>query len=125
MEDYVTFEQAKKLKELGFDWECDFIYYFTYHNHDNPVFGRYETTDHYEVEKYWYAPTQALTQKWLREKKGICVTSNINIHKGKYKFNWNITLFKEGRGVWDENVIYDTYEQALSSGIDRVLELLN
>lgn len=123
-EDFVTFEQAVKLKELGFNWECDYCYYYNFHNHDNPIFARHELIDPCDVEEYWDAPTLSQAQKWLREVKEICVTSGIKIHEGKYKFNWSITLFKEGRGIWDESVIYDTYEQALLAGINRVLELI-
>ena len=70
------------------------------------------------------APTLSQAQKWLREVKEICITPLIKIHKGQYKYAWDITLFKEDRSIWDENEIFDTYEQALSAGIGSALELL-
>ena len=121
MEDYVTFEQAKKLRELGFDWECNHWYHPL---EPDKILESYSYCNHNKFERPHSAPTISLVQKWLREEKEICVTSSIKIHEGKYKFNWSITLFKEGRGIWDESVIYDTYVQALSEGIDKALELL-
>ena len=126
MEDYVTFEQAKKLKKFGFDWECNH-YYDKQEQFEQVVVSNYDNyynCNSDDFEDACSAPTLSQSQKWLREVKEICVTSSIKIHKGKYKFNWSITLFKEGRGIWDESVIYDTYEQALSAGIDKALELL-
>ena len=62
----VTFEQAKRLKALGFDWV------------NNPCFEEgSETPDHYPVltrklEKrtLFPAPTVALALKWMRDEKG-------------------------------------------------------
>lgn len=136
MEDFVTYEQARILKDLGFDWECTHYYddgdaeIKEQSIYVGPTAG--ESVSISDVIDGGFnkcngnamdAPTLSQAAKWLREVKEICVTSSINIHKGKYKFNWSITLFKEGRGIWDESVIYDTYEDALSAGIDRALEL--
>ena len=131
-EDFVTYKQAVKLKELGFDWECNHYYNVDHvlcENNNEPfsIFTKDTYYENHNNDNDWSticsAPTLAQAAKWLRE-KDICVTSNINIRGGKYKFNWSITLFKEGRGIWDESVIYDTYEQALSVGIDKALNLI-
>lgn len=115
-ETFVTFGQAKTLEELGFDgykWDCDFWYYYNYHNHDEPLFARYEQVDSYDVEKYWYAPTLAHAQKWLREVKQIYLfVTRENSH-----YYWYIDKkFQIGNSK--------SYEDALIAGIEAALELL-
>lgn len=66
-EDFVTYRQAVKLKELGFDWE-------TYaHYHFNKIDGlpdKYPdvTFDNYNCSslEMYSAPTLSQAQKWLR-----------------------------------------------------------
>lgn len=126
MEDYVSFEQAQRLKELGFDWGCDFVYYFTYHNHNKPIFQRYETTRDYEMEKYWDVPTLAQAQKWLREVKGVDITIEHVYHRldtgDKIMYGLRIGI----QSTFDTKFIrnYDSYKEALSAGVDRAIELV-
>lgn len=120
-EDFVTYEQAQQLKELGFDWKC-YAYYdkrrqdgiidralkFQNYNYDNDYMNSVST------------PTLAQVQKWLREKGKIIL---INVVPELKQYYWN--LYDESfsfRGACNEN--YNTYEQALSAGIDKALELL-
>ena len=138
MEDYATFEQAKALKELGFDWECH------YHYETNRLLAPNVKTLYYSMDidsddlcfdvnghniGDISAPTLAQAQKWLREVKGIEVgvfaDFDIGLPNGKWvwimrKFNTYLcdTIFPE------DNINYDSYEQALSAGIDKALELL-
>lgn len=118
-EDFVTFEQAKLLKELGFDgfneWECDYWYYFPFNNHNKPIFEYCETTDYYEVDKCWYAPTLAMAQKWLREVKGVDVIVL------KYANDYVYTVYFKDRVVNGD--LCETYEQALLMGIGEVLKI--
>lgn len=128
-ETYVTFHQAKALEELGFDgykWDCDFWYYYDYHNHDKPIFARCEQVDSYDVEQHWYAPTLAHAQKWLRETKDMCVMvmkcTNIVLNiAGKY---FSEIREMDGKTIQCSHNIKETYEEALSEGIDEALELL-
>lgn len=118
MEDYVTYEQAVKLKELGFDgfddkWDCDYWYYCSYDNPNEPIFERREITDSYDVEKSWYAPTLALAQKWLREVKQVYLF--VTMEDSHYY--WYIGKeFQIGS--------CESYEQSLSAGINRAIDLL-
>lgn len=128
MEDYVTFNQAVKLKELGFDgfddnWDCDYWYYYSYENSNEPIFERREITDYYDVEKSWYAPTLAQAQKWLREKGIILlVYASSNLETGASYF---YHIFKEKSLIDIEAVkAYKIYEEALSEGINDAIELL-
>lgn len=112
-QDFVTYEQAVKLNDLGFNWDCDFIYYLTYHNHNKPIFSRYETVRDYEAEKYWYAPTLSQAQKWLREVKEIYLF--VTMEDSQYY--WYI-----GKEFQIGNC--KSYEEALSAGIDEALKKL-
>ena len=122
-EDFVTLNQAKKLKELGFEEKC-----FAYFLYDDEVeIGNYMKDYNYIVGlDYISAPTLYQAQKWLREVKGIHVYSHITSQpelKGKHY--WEITS-KNGEVL--DSVPYiklvDTYEQALSDGITKALELV-
>ena len=73
MEDYVSFEQAKVLKELGFNYKSTYGYYKIYNESANFADIRrceVESWEHDSVE-FYKAPTLSLAQKWLREVKDI------------------------------------------------------
>lgn len=125
-EDFVTYDQAVKIKELGFDWECNHWYHplepekiiecQTYYNHNS-------------FERPYSAPTLAQAQKWLREKEievGVFGDFDGELPTGKWvwlmrEFNTHLfdTVFPE------DDIRFNTYEQALSAGIDRALEILS
>lgn len=141
-EDFVTYYQAVKLKELGFDWKVRACYRRKLILDDNPHYtepkfihndtmGKRWTTNYNDNRcgggsgKYYYsAPTLAQAQKWLREEKKliICIGHGSSIPAMYY---WYIN--KSDGTIIDgdiESKDYDTYEQALSAGIDKALELL-
>ena len=65
-EDFVTFDQAKRLNELGFDWECHEYYY----NPTQRIIYTYGSNC-FDFDNMTKAPTLAQAQKWLREVKGL------------------------------------------------------
>lgn len=125
-EDFVTYKQSVKLKELGFDWKTFAFYLGTVLNTKVPSWQITNTTDVPIIP----APTLAQAQKWLREKEievAVFAEFDGELRTGQWvwlmrKFNTHLfdTVFSE-----DEDLNYDTYEQALSAGIDKALELLN
>lgn len=120
-EDYVSFEQAKALKELGFDWECETFWDDEGSPRENQwVIKRtrdYFFTDYYE-DCTIKRPTLAQAQKWLREVKGIDVLIDKPLDGGYfYTLETADTI-----DTLSEKTA--TYEQALSDGIDKALELL-
>lgn len=123
-EDFVTFEQAKALKELGFDGECRAYYYDTKEISGNPYPYNYNSRDIGVTS----APTLSKAQKWLREEKeievGVFAEFDGELRTGQWvwlmrKFNTHLydTVFPEG-------INYDSYEKALSKGIDKAIELI-
>lgn len=108
-EDFVTYEQAVLLKELGFDWKCNHYYHLYDELATLSVISEYENSN--EFDKNWTAPTLSQAQKWLREVKQI----DLFITKELSKYYWYIgEEFQIGN--------CDTYEEALSVGIDSALE---
>lgn len=127
MENFVTYEQAVKLKKLGFDWECNHYYDYKHYlveytqsnerNYSNWNDKNQKDFGHYS------APTLTQVQKWLREENKISVDVNITqtIHNSFWVANVrdliDFALLSDVDG-------FDTYEQALSAGIDKALEFL-
>ena len=118
-EDYVTYEQAVKLKELGFDWKC-----YTFYHWDNwcglSHSGIYE--NHNMFKKCISAPTLSQAQKWLRE-KGIDITPIPVTRDDERKYRWALDRLNPRLRDWTDDII-NNYEEALSAGIDRALQLL-
>ena len=132
-EDYVSFEQAQRLKELGFDWECN----HWYHPLEDKILESVDYSNHNRFERPYSAPTLSQAQKWLREVKGIavCVQSFDSNKDPRYGNFWWKEYFLpncEERGPqWVEwwisgnHPIFPNYEKALSDGISKMLELMN
>lgn len=119
-EDFVTYEQAVKLKELGFDWECRHWYF-------NPTRNKVFICIHdcFDYKDMTRAPSLALAAKWLRTENNLCVCSFCKIdRRGRYKYQWMLTFLKEDKSVTPDDIFFDTYEEALSAGIDKALELI-
>lgn len=135
-EDFVTYDQAVKLKELGFRWDCNhyydtetntFVEYVHYNDEgyfDPDASSYYNHNCHHSSVS---APTLEQVQKWLRD-----------VHKIEVRICMEFDVFQP-KGTWEskarkfdaefgDNILYgvgfSTYEQALSEGIDQTLELL-
>ena len=127
MEDYVTLEIAKKLKEKGFDWktECRFV------EQSGPK------REEFDEEKQQYVtitpiniypqPTISQVLKWLREEKAIHISCNI------WKFGWYFSVteyeyYEEDKEYDVKDVYsgynYSTYEEAILVGIEYVLDVV-
>lgn len=131
MEDFVTYEQAIKLKQLGFDKETDYVYMVTAAGEPTIFLSTSEFFNaslHKFCNEYCFAPTLAQAQKWLREVKNIYVFSNKaiafpSILKGK--FYWEIINQENERIAQCYSCdLKDTYEEALLDGIDKAIQIL-
>ena len=148
-EDFVTYEQAKILKDLGFDWECTHYYWENSESlreylaknidmyHNSWDFNYTEYIDEYTIpsgkhfrenrfEDAYSAPTLAQAQKWLREDKDICVmpikcTKIGNSIDGKY---YSEIRAMDGKMIRCSYQVRETYEEALSVGLDEALEII-
>ena len=101
-EDYVSYEQAQALKELGFDWECSHGYYRFFDDKEpwlNTCGYAKNSTDGDLF--YCAAPTLAQAQKWLREVKDVILFVDVKFHEGKVKYSWYIVTDNGWRGICD------------------------
>jgi hypothetical protein len=116
----VTFEQAKKLKELGFDWEVETAYniegncYFNFHidnlNNENNYYKSIYT-------ELYSAPSVALALKWLRDEKKVY--GHIIAFLPDLKIDiWRYYSYSSQRGSAGN---YATYEEAESDLLNRLL----
>jgi hypothetical protein len=139
----VTFEQAKILHKLGFDWlKMDDNNYFDFS--ENKLYAFHVRTNQYRAvtidflnhnqncQQYDYvgtptydAPTVALALKWLRETKGIyVVTQPLYGHDDKIsisKYRWWLMpdLIKVTDA--DDDLEYNSFEEAELAGLGFVL----
>lgn len=110
-EDIVTYEQAVKLKELGFNWETH-----AWYNTHAELWTK--------CPQAYPAPTLAQASKWLRDKYNLFVHVYLHLddcwrYEVQCIFNHENYMYEPEAGLW-----WRPYEQALSAGIDQVLELI-
>lgn len=126
VEELVSWEAAKLLKEKGFDIPTGYVY-----NKEGRVgrsFGAYNW-NHSEVRSVSYAsaPSQSLVQKWIREKLNLFVHSFCNASGWAWQIDKCNGTFIKGSEDTGPNAggQWDTYEEALECGIIESLKLLN
>lgn len=116
-EDFVTYNQAIKLKELGFDWKTHAFY-----NKEGDLYSS-DNPDYWndEIWNEFSAPTLAQAQHWMLEKFGLWIEITRDTIETKM-FNCEINhaddVYREWVGVFDN--IFD----ALSEGIDKAIDIL-
>lgn len=124
-EDFVSYEQAVKLRECGFDWKCR--EYYT----PNKDLGSTTEADDFNslgsfIKGEWFsdcisAPTLWQAQKWLREVHHISIRVNYIADERRWFADW----LNLGSGEYDDtDTTFDTYEEALEDGITAALELI-
>ncbi len=137
IEDYVSLEIAKLLKEKGFNGECRMIYrehdmqmiYYTPNPNDLLDF----TTNRKKLEKhskkqhcdYALCPTHQMALKWLREVHGIFIDIMTYTTGSKIQFRWvgydKGRLFSQEEG---KTIYFDTHEQTVEAALKYTLENL-
>lgn len=136
--DYCDYKLSLALKKVGFDYPC----YFYYTREDAPEDHVWSTTSEeapIDYNRSIYAgcsmPLLSQAQKWLREKYGIHISVNPYVDSsddadGCKCDEWqywdsDIMLVKTARTIAEVDEMCDSYEQALSAGIEAALELLD
>jgi hypothetical protein len=113
--EFVSYEQALALKELGFDKEC-----FATWNGDTldmslQIPSSYFTQEHvygWFREKYTQAPLKQQVFRWFRKKY------DAHMHPTKLMPGVYIIHY----GIWT-SITFNTYEEAESACIDKFIEL--
>ena len=135
MEDlFVTYEQALALKELGFNETCLAGYEII--ENGQLWIGNIEGKEQFNREFYILAPLKQQVFRWFRdehklngetpylpnvEKYGI-VTSDMTVKPRDLSKSEN---FKRGAQVTNNFIKYDTYQEAESACIDKLIEIVN
>lgn len=121
IEDYVSFEIAKLLKEKGFNWDCKTKKFYPEPDYDQ------------ESPNGVSAPTLQMAVKWLRDVHHITIAIiplSFTL-KGSENFicnNWVFNLWENGNPTVSEfygnQTAYSTYEEAAEAAIKYCLENL-
>lgn len=127
MEDIISYEQAKDLKEAGFNDKTRYLFKLDGSN----VFWCPSSRNYPRCLK---APSLAQVAKWLREIKGLF----IDVWLSASGYSWYIEKCStpENRGTFvaqhdeesgddEDSGSFTTYEKALSDGISKALSILN
>lgn len=117
-EDYATYEQAKVLKELGFDWKC-----YTFYHEDNwcGLSDSGMCENHNMFDKCISAPTLAQTQQWLFEKCDVWVEITLLDFPNNFGYELKYDYYPKEKYCCQG---YKTPKEALSKCIDKALEIL-
>lgn len=121
-EEICTYEVCKLAKEKGFDVQTFDWYDYTGNYHKGFIPHELHECPRY---KEYYAPTQSLLQRWLREEKKIEVYVRHFEETNKYPHHF-AHIITDDRGVTSEisNNMFDTYELALEDALKYALENL-
>lgn len=136
MEDFVTFELAKKLKEKGFTCELPFAMYNElgefyllttsapyYVNSSGSKYREYYGYDDFD-ECDFIAPTIYQVLKWLREEKKIHIEPRILVDGDTDADGKIITYIESGDIIYFEDKRFNSFEEAALVGIEYTLNNL-
>jgi hypothetical protein len=112
--------QAKRLKKLGFDWECDYHFYKENCWKVNP-----KLSNKHLAENSFSAPTVAHALMWFRVEHNL-IGKPYPMDGGS---GFNYMYYKLNRGVWCARLClhvkrFNTYEAAESAVLDELLTIL-
>lgn len=114
--EFVTYEQALALNELGFRGKC--FRYWVGEIHEKSIVFALDSEKLNDDELL--APLKQQVFRWFRDNHNI-----IGIIEGGYTDGKNVfshVIWRESDDDWTDD-IYDTYEEAENACIDKLLEL--
>ena len=110
----VSYEQARRLRELGFDWKVNHWY-----NSDKSLSNSLNYDDRNDWGLSTSAPYIALALKWCRDEKNLF--GSVWKVLGNYKASY-VPVNEDLRFV-DLKEDFDSYEVAESSLLDEILKI--
>ena len=120
-EDYVDYELAEMLKEVGFNWETS--YYYDAFSKEHQVCYNSTLSNHNCFSDETSCPTLSLVQKWLGEKHNIVVEVwcndsgyNCDVTKTDGTFIQNFENYENS----NDGGMFDKYEDALMNAFKWV-----
>lgn len=125
-EEICSCEVCKLAKDKGFNVQTFDWYDYTGNYHKGFIPHELHECPRY---KEYYAPTQSLLQRWLREEKGLCISVEAYPTLaiiGKVCFAWVIKSGSDGHFMESNDSLqtFSTYELALEDALKYSLENL-
>jgi len=119
----VTYEQAKRLKALGFDWGTSAFWYY------NPISREWAfrektnilTSNNPRYDNAFSAPTVALALEYVEQEKNIiCETfTQVKHFRLEYRFRYRVNYAEVKSGK-----VFETRRLAASALLDEVITLI-
>lgn len=128
MEDFVTFEIAKKLKDIGFECKHPFAMYneygifhalFTsadYHTCESGKYREYYAIEDFDEHDY-ICPTISQVLKWLGKNKELILNVTHSVTTSK----WYYTVFNTDTSESYISRLFDSFEEAAIDEIEYVI----
>ena len=123
-EQYISLDTARMLKDASFNVPCRRHYTKSGSTWETAV---PETIDDSKSCTWFPCPTQALAARWLREVHHINVYACFDYERfdeRKWFFTREHTLVNDDSAVYCSITNYNSYEEALESGLKHGLELV-
>lgn len=124
IEDYVSFEVSKLLKEKGFDEEC----YWYYPINGGEVQELSLDELNYHRSQFIKAPTHQMAMKWLREKHNLFIFPFPQMNTSKFWAEiYQLSDNQKWKNLYCESIDlqdYQTYEEACEAALKYSLENL-
>jgi hypothetical protein len=140
--EFVTYEQALALKELGFD-EKSLAYWFN----ETPLNPEGQCLVYYQkpydntkitngvIREYSWAPLYQQVFRWFREKHGLYIHFVPEFYMTGINFNWQILWYlpkekwteyvvSNGTMLFGDNGEYPTQEDAENACLDKLIEII-
>ena len=133
--EFIPYEEALALKELGFDEPC----VGTYHSRGNRkgefTFGIFQhpkrnsqantVSGTYIGEKGCYAPLYQQAFRWFREKYKLLHTVNIDLSNNLKDKVYIYTIEDHLGSIVDRSREYNTYQEAELACLRNIIEIVN
>ena len=114
---YVTFEQAKWLKEIGFDENCKNVV----ENNEFFIHNGFDTKNSEIIQSACTIPEQWQVIEWLRVNFGIWVVVNLDsVHLKGIMYFANIVKFGKHHKSEYKTIFYNTPQEAYSTAFDYI-----
>jgi hypothetical protein len=118
--EFVPYELALKLKQLGFDKPCFGYYQYTRLKLQLPILKSETQPQTYMGAEDCSAPLFQQAFRWFREEFYMVGEINSYYADKKWSFNYDIvTIFKE-----KASDRFNTYEEAELACLDKIIEIL-
>jgi len=129
--EFIPYEQALELKELGFDEDCLAFYILCKSENINTPLLRISKIESQKIidaannrfdAKYVLAPLYQQAFRWFREKYGLFPTIETNIKNLVVK-KWFFSICNVN-GTWQVATSHETYEEAELACLKKLIEIV-